>query len=290
MEEILLEGKNFKLVNESELPDIINILATYLPDSIKFHQTLKTFLNDRVWDFHFYVSKSWPDEPVILHFPGMTLTPNGKTYESFSVFCPCDKLECLKLLEEEDVLINWKEPIYLNFTHNLIMAKIEDFYQDIGIVEKQYGDIYILSDQKHDEKEDILADNAEIIQLQEENVPMIYDLYPANQLETIDVFKKLVEKLPCYGIFSSSGELAAWMVQSYYGAMFSMQTRSEYRRKGYGMILAKYLTKVVRDRGYIPYVVIRPENDASKGLYSKLGFKRHFQTIRAILRPYNVEI
>lgn len=82
------------------------------------------------------------------------LQPNGKTYESFSVFCPCDKLECLKLLEEEDVLINWKEPIYLNFTHNLIMAKIEDFYQDIGIVEKQYGDIYILSDQKHDEKEE----------------------------------------------------------------------------------------------------------------------------------------
>lgn len=39
MEEILLEGKNFKLVNESELPDIINILATYLPDSIKVSAT-----------------------------------------------------------------------------------------------------------------------------------------------------------------------------------------------------------------------------------------------------------
>lgn len=41
---------------------------------LQFHQTLKTYLNDRVWEFHFYVSKSWPDQPVILHFPGMTKT------------------------------------------------------------------------------------------------------------------------------------------------------------------------------------------------------------------------
>lgn len=85
-----------------------------------------------------------------------------------------------------------------------------------------------------------------MLQLTPEHAQMIHDLYPANQLECIEVFEKLIEKLPCYGIFSSSGDLAAWMVQSYYGAMFSMQTRPEFRRKGYGLILAKYLTKLVR--------------------------------------------
>lgn len=35
----------------------------------------------------------------------------------------------------------------------------------------------------------------------------------------------------------------------------------------------------------MPFVVIRPENDASKGLYTKLGFKKHFETVRAILHP-----
>lgn len=46
----------------------------------QFHQTLKTYLNDRVWDFHFYVAKNWPDQPVILHFPGMTKTVSDKDY------------------------------------------------------------------------------------------------------------------------------------------------------------------------------------------------------------------
>lgn len=102
------------------------------------------------------------------------------------------------------------------------------------------------------------------------------------------MFKILFEKLPSFGVFSASGELAAWIIQSYYGALFSMQTKPEFRRKGYGIILAKYLTKVVKERGYLPFVVIRPDNDASKSLYTKLGFKKNFQTVRAILRPHEM--
>lgn len=125
-----------------------------------------------------------------------------------------------------------------------------------------------------------------MLQLKPEHAQAIHDLYPANDMESIEVFEKLIKALPAYGMFSSSGELAAWMVQSYYGAMFSMQTRPEFRRKGYGIHLAKYLTRVVMDRGYLPFVVIRPENDASKALYGKLGFKKNYETVRAILRPH----
>lgn len=132
----------------------------------------------------------------------------------------------------------------------------------------------------------IFAEDAEILQLTPEHAQTIHDLYPANQIECVEVFEKLFDKLPSYGVFSASGDLAAWIIQSYYGALISMQTKPAYRRKGYGIILAKYLTKVVTDRGYLPFVVIRPENDASKNLYSKLGFKKHFQTVRAILKPH----
>lgn len=61
----------------------------------------------------------------------------------------------------------------------------------------------------------------------------IHDLYPANDIESVEIFKSLATKLPGFGIYTSEGdELAAWMVQSYYGAMFSMQTKPEHRRKG----------------------------------------------------------
>ncbi|KAJ9596461.1 hypothetical protein L9F63_012500, partial [Diploptera punctata] len=105
--ELVPEGKNFRLAQEDELPEILDFLSEHLPDSLKFHQTLKTYLNDRVWDFYFYVSKTWPDTRVCIHFPGMTSSPNGRLYESLSIFCPCEQLDDLKLVEEEDVLIDW---------------------------------------------------------------------------------------------------------------------------------------------------------------------------------------
>lgn len=83
------------------------------------------------------------------------MQPNGKVYESFSVFCPSDQLESLDLLEQEDILIDWSQPIYLNFTHACIMNKIEEFYQDKGTIEKQYGDIYVLTDPKEDDGIDV---------------------------------------------------------------------------------------------------------------------------------------
>ena len=52
-------------------------------------------------------------------------------------------------------------------------------------------------------------------ELRTEHAKDIHGLYPANDMECIEVFEKLLHALPSYGVFSSSGELAAWMVQSY---------------------------------------------------------------------------
>lgn len=74
--------------------------------------------------------------------------PNGKLYESFSVWCPCDCLESLdELLKEEDVLLDWSQPIYLNFTHRTIVERIEKFYSGIGgKMDKVYGDVFVCTD------------------------------------------------------------------------------------------------------------------------------------------------
>lgn len=61
-------------------------------------------------------------------------------------------------------------------------------------------------------------DEVEMRQLASDNVQCIHDLYPAAEVESIEVFEKLIHQLPGCGIFSlKTGELVAWMVQSYYG-------------------------------------------------------------------------
>lgn len=79
----------------------------------------------------------------------ITFQPNGEIYESFSVFCPCDQLQNLDQLFNEDILIDWTKPLYLNFTHISIMDRIESFYSDKGTIEKLYGDVYVKEEDKN---------------------------------------------------------------------------------------------------------------------------------------------
>lgn len=137
-----------------------------------------------------------------------------------------------------------------------------------------------------------LPPEVELRQLQKEDARVIHDLYPARDMECLEAFEKCIDILPAFGVFAIGDDVegaekrpAAWMVQSYYGAMFSMQTLPEFRRKGYGIFLAKRLTAAVKKRGYAAFVVIRPENAASQSLYLKLGFEKLYQTVRAVLNP-----
>ncbi|TMW46931.1 hypothetical protein DOY81_007987 [Sarcophaga bullata] len=288
--EIIPEGRHFRLVQESELPEILDYLERFFPESLKFHQTIRTYLNDRVWEFKFYVSKDWPEKPILLHFPGCTLTPNNNIYHSFGIFCPSEQIEHVDLMRTEDILIDWQQTMYLNFTHIAIMNRLDDFYKEMGVMERLEGDIYVCNKLNTDLDLDELPDNAYMRQLTVEDVKHIHDLYPANEIECVDVFEILVRVLPGLGIFrKDTNELAAWMVHSYYGAMFSMQTRPDYRRLGYGIRLAIALTKKVIERGYKPFVVIRPQNDASRNLYTKLGFEKAYETCRVKLSPYPIK-
>lgn len=54
----------------------------------------------------------------------------------------------------------------------------------------------------------------------------------------------------------------------------------------YGIYLAQNLAKTVRNRGYFPFVMIRPENEASKSLYKKLGFAKEYEAARIVFQPF----
>jgi len=171
---------------------------------------------------------------IFLYF--FLFQPNDNIYESFGIFCPTNQIELVDLFSTEDILIDWKLPLYVNFTHVDIVNRIEKLYSAHGVVyDKIRGDIYECKGGIPNklELDSLPSDEVEMRPLKTDNAKAIHDLYPANEIESVAIFEKLLYKLPGFGIYCmTTGELAAWMVQSYYGAMFSMQTRPEFRRKG----------------------------------------------------------
>ena len=120
--------------------------------------------------------------------------------------------------------------------------------------------------------------------LNKKDAVTIHNFYPAKDIESFQLFENLIERLPSYGIFIED-ELVAWMIQSYYGAMISMYTKSRFRLHGFGSYIARYLSKLVAGRGYIPYVLVRSNNNISRKLYEHLGFTRLYTNVRGLLKP-----
>lgn len=72
-----------------------------------------------------------------------SLQPKDNIYGSFGIFCPSNRLECVDLLETENILIDWSLEMYLNFTHIGIMGRLNSFYQKYGEMQRLHGDIYV---------------------------------------------------------------------------------------------------------------------------------------------------
>jgi hypothetical protein len=176
-------------------------------------------MNHRVWQFYFYVSKNWPDDEICLHFPGCTLTPNNHIYESFGCFCPLDSLDSIELIKSEDVLFDWSMPLYLNYTDVKIMDRIEGFLSTFGKVDRIEGEVFVCKKDNDCSELGELPSNEvvkfwtflwssyllsirffdhfqEMRLLKEEDVKEIHDLYPASEIESIEVFEKLAQTLP----------------------------------------------------------------------------------------------
>lgn len=171
------------------------------------------------------------------------MQPHGLLYESVGVFCPRDRLELLRLLREEDILLDWSRPLYINFVHYDIAEELTRLYGGTGTIETIVGDVCACEDleqvEDSEEPDDVSRNlDVQVRALKAEHAEGIHELYPANDMECHELFLRLIKTLPAAGVFEK-GSLAAWMVQSYYGAMFSMQTKPEYRRKGYGTKLAR---------------------------------------------------
>lgn len=82
-------------------------------------------------------------------------------------------------------------------------------------------------------------DEVELRLLTADDVKSIHDLYPAGDIESIEVFEKLIHRLPGFGVFSlKTGELVAWMVQSYYGKKRTVKPPPS------GVFISKYTQKI----------------------------------------------
>ena len=81
--------------------------------------------------------------------------------------------------------------------HCKIVDDVENFLKTIGTVDRIQGGVYVCKDSPVNlDLGELPSDTVEMRSLHEEDVKGIHDLYPASEIESIQVFEKLAGSLP----------------------------------------------------------------------------------------------
>ena len=92
----------------------------------------------------------------------------------------------------------------------------------------------------------------------------------AMYFDSVDEAKEHIRQGLVYGGFSG-GKIAAMIGRHYQGSMGLLVVKEEYRRRGFGEIMEKFLINSQLEKGLIPYCQVIEGNNASLCLQRKLG-------------------
>ena len=89
-----------------------------------------------------------------------------------------------------------------------------------------------------------------------------------------------IDQFPSAGVFlKHNDQLVSWIVYNPPFGMGRCFTLEDYRRKGYGKLVAQYMSKRLAQAGFTPEAHTLYDNAASIALFQSLGFA---------MRPYDL--
>lgn len=106
----------------------------------------------------------------------------------------------------------------------------------------------------------------EIRLLKEEEAEEASDMY----FDSVDEASEHIRRGLVYGGFYN-GKIAAMIGRHYQGSMGLLVVKEEYRRRGFGEVMEKFLINNLLEKGQVPYCQVIEGNTASLNLQRKLG-------------------
>lgn len=117
-------------------------------------------------------------------------------------------------------------------------------------------------------------DDVYISKLNTSHASIINDLWPHKYNGSEKYIETFIAINGGYGIFlENNHQLVSWILINHLGILGALQTVQNYKRRGYGAIMIKMLSKHMAEEGYTPMALILNSNQTSGALFRLLGFK-----------------
>ncbi|CAD7087510.1 unnamed protein product [Hermetia illucens] len=111
--------------------------------------------------------------------------------------------------------------------------------------------------------------------IREVDLPEVNEAWLFRYPKSIDRLKWLIRYNENIGLYTESGELAAWVLRYEFGAVAMLHVKDDFRRQGLGMYLAKAISKKIADAGGYASGTIKEENEVSNRIFESIGYEKN---------------
>lgn len=258
-------------IPNEDLPELAEMYLKYHND---LPQVYSTIINGIKW-------KKTSDEALIKFY-----SPNNDWRKDGTFFCymqfNCNDIFISTLSENNSGIYEGLTSSKLNYEHLLFfcihyksLPVIKKFIQEKNL-EELYDlpcSMYTISMQKALEFNIDCPDEVYIKQLDRSAAEIVNSAWPHSYDGSDDFLATLIELNKAFGVFlKNDNKLVAWLLQSSIGQMGMLQTLDGYKRRGYGLLILKYMSKELAKDRIQPFATVLESNIAAKKMFERLQF------------------
>ncbi|XP_034474711.1 uncharacterized protein LOC117781934 [Drosophila innubila] len=110
--------------------------------------------------------------------------------------------------------------------------------------------------------------------LKKEDADLVNEEWPNRHVGSLFFIQRQIRMCPSVGLYSTeTKQLLAWCIRLQGGYLGALQVRSSHKRRGFGSLVTKEITRRIGCLGQDVMALVGTENEASSAMFDKLGFK-----------------
>ncbi|XP_050437698.1 uncharacterized protein LOC126843929 [Adelges cooleyi] len=188
--------------------------------------------------------------------------------------CPGNEKQFQRVLRNTK-FIDWQKKPLFQAVLERISGIVESTIQEKGMKSRMYVDC-VLKWMPADEAAKLevkVPEEVCIGQLNKDHVDFIYSHWGHSDVYSkFDIWDTIMLNFGL-GVFNRhSNDLLAWAMNGSYGGLSTLIVTPESRRRGFGKLIAKAITKEMGKRGITPYAIIGQLNITSLEIFKSIGY------------------
>ncbi|KAM8716711.1 hypothetical protein ACLKA7_003563 [Drosophila subpalustris] len=110
--------------------------------------------------------------------------------------------------------------------------------------------------------------------LKEVDADLVNEEWPNRHVGSLYFIQRQIRMCPSVGLYTTDAkELVAWCIRLQGGYLGALQVRSSHKRRGFGSVVTREITRRIGSLGQDVMALVNPQNNASCAMFDKLGFK-----------------